>query len=706
MKLNFRLDLNTIVLLLLIVVFSVIIYYSMKKYSVFEGLVPTSLQEANKKIKEAQTSLDALVEDKKKFDEAMQNLQGQTTIVNNETDYIRDTASLLYTKVITPNLHIMDSQLNVSQGILDGYNRNINEIKTRLNLTSTANNLVSAAIQGMITAQTSARDQAKIELDNLIKFTVKEPITAADRSAVITIEKSSVDHPTYTITSIPTTADLKYTFDANPDPGTAIATVTGLTNNTSYTFKIVADYGSNIIYEVTTITAVVPRGKPSVSVVGFTGYADVTIVPPSDGLEPNDYTISSDPAVSTLPVTQKPLTKRINGLINNTTYTISVVANYDGGSSLSATSTVTPRNAPTGTVQCGNKSAIVTVVPPIGNTTPTSYLVSGYKSLQSTSTVPMKQFPVSNTTATFVGLENGTEYTFNIVAIYPDDSRSSPSTAPLKVTPYDAPKPDASVNATDGGAKLTITKPITSENITGYEVRVYRKDNSAQVWSKTINSLEYNIPGLVNNRTYIISVVAKYTYFNSDKVEKEVTPKREPFTTDNVNVVRTAVNLMFSIKNPVSSMSSFSIKIRNGSNSGETKTSNAITDSLWFGEHRPDTEYAFDITLTYTDGTKVVLSNKKYTTLAAPEITAIKTKDDIRIKVERPHTNMSSFSIIQQNGKGKGEKAESPDMGKEISTRDPLRPFGSNVEYEFDVFIKYKDGQIYKKNNAKFRTLK
>ncbi|NBR15034.1 MAG: DNA-binding response regulator, partial [Crocinitomicaceae bacterium] len=133
-------------------------------------------------------------------------------------------------------------EADIVQGILDGYNRNINEIKTRLNLTSTANNLVSAAIQGMITAQTSARDQAKIELDNLIKFTVKEPITAADRSAVITIEKSSVDHPTYTITSIPTTADLKYTFDANPDPGTAIATVTGLTNNTSYTFKIVADY--------------------------------------------------------------------------------------------------------------------------------------------------------------------------------------------------------------------------------------------------------------------------------------------------------------------------------------------------------------------------------------------------------------------------------------------------------------------------------
>jgi hypothetical protein len=643
MKLNFRLDLNTIVLVLLIVVFSVIIFYNIKKHTIIEGIGETSqIQEANETLKTEQTKLDEYVADKMSFDDAFSKLNGQDTVVINETGYIRDTVTNIPQSPITPNLHVMDAQLTASQDLLDVYNTTVNTIKNKFNLTGT-NSTVSAAIQTRILTQTVVLDTAKTTLNNLITFIIKEPVTSADRSVVITIETSSVIPPTYTITSIPPVMDMQYTFDANPPAGNAIATVTGLTNNTSYKFKVIADYGNEIKYEVTTTTAVVPRGKPSATAVGFTGYANLTIVPPSDGLVPRDYTISSDPTVLGLPVTQSTLTKRIDGLANDTLYTLSVVANYIGGSSLPATATVTPRNAPTGTVQRGNKSAIVTVVPPIGNTTltPTSYLVSGYKSLQSTSTVPLQQFPASNTTATFTGLENGTEYTFNIVAIYPDESRSSPSTS-IKVTPYDAPKPVAPVTAADGGASLTITKPTT-------------------------------------------------------------TPKREPFTIDKVIVTRTAVNLMFSIKNPVSSMSSFSIKIRNGANSGKTKTSNNITDSLWFGKHEANKEYLFDITVTYTDGTKVVLSNKKYTTLAAPEINAVETKTDIKIYVANPDiTTMSSFYIIQQNGAAKGKKKTSTTMSDKLS----LGPYRSNVEYEFDVFINYKDGETYKKNNAKFRTLK
>lgn len=707
MKLNFRLDLNTIVLLLLIVVFSVIIYYSIKKYSIFEGIEGegvSTLQEANENLTKAQTTLDGYIIDKTKFDEAFSKVEGQATIVNNETGYIRDTLTQISTTSITPNLHVMGSQLNLSQGVLDGYNNTVNDIKTRLNLTGTINSAVSDAIQAMILAQTGLRDAAKTALDNLIKFTIKEPITAADRSVVITIENSSVVPPTYTITSNPAIPDLQYTFDANPPPGTAIATVTGLTNNTSYTFKIVAVYSSDIKYEVTSTKPVVPMGKPSVTIVGFTGYADITIVPPSDGLEPVDYTVSSDPAVPGLPVTLKSLTKRIDGLVNNTTYTISVVANYTGGTSLPATATVIPRPTPTGTVERGNKSAVVKVTPPPGDVAPVSYLVSGYKSLQPTYTLPFQQFPASNTTASFLGLENGIEYTFNTIAIYSDYSRSSPSPS-LKVTPYDAPKPSVSVTATDGGAKLTITKPITTETITAYEVRAYKKDNYVEVWSsKTSNALTYDVRALSNNITYTISVVAKYNLYNSDKVEIDVIPKREPFTSSSVEVVRTAVNLAFSIKEPGPSMSSFSIKILNGGNKGKTRKSWSITDSLSFGDHTPDTEYAFDITLTYTDGTTAVLSNKKYKTLAAPIITADRTKNDIRIYVANPDLDtMQSFSIKQQNGSRKNDEKKTTNMSDKLSLGGQYR---SNVEYEFDVFINYKDGQIYKKNNVKFRTLK
>lgn len=710
MKLNFRLDLNTIVLSLLIVVFSVIIYYSIKKYSIFEGMEGegvSTLQEASGNLTKAQTTLDGYIIDKTKFDEAFSKVEGQATIVNNETGYIRDTLTQISTTSITPNLHVMGSQLNLSQGVLDGYNNTVNDIKTRLNLTGTINSAVSDAIKAMIDTQIGLRDAAKNALDNLIKFTIKEPIAAADRSVIITIENSSVVPPTYTITSNPAIPDLQYTFGANPQPGTAIATVTGLTNNTSYTFKIVAVYNSDIKYEVTSTKPVVPMGKPSVTAVGFTGYADITIMPPSDGLVPVDYTVSSDPAVHGLPFTQKLLTKRIDGLVNNTTYTISVVANYTGGTSLPAIATVTPRNFPTGAVAHGNKSAIVTVIPPTGNVAPVSYLVSGYKSLQPTYTLPLQQFPVSNTTASFLGLDNGIEYTFNTIAIYSDYSRSSHSPS-LKVTPYDAPKPSISVTATDGGAKLTITKPNTIETITAYEVRAYKKDSYVEVWSsKTSDALTYDVRALSNNITYTISVVAKYNLYNSDKVEIDVIPKREPFTTNSIDVKRTAVNLAFSIKDkePGPSMSSFSIKIRNGRNAGKTRKSWSITDSLSFGDHTPDTEYAFDITLTYTDGTTAVLSNKKYKTLPAPVITADRSKNDIQIYVvDSPDKEtMSSFFIVQQNGASKGQKRTSTSMSDKLSLGQSYRP---NVEYEFDITINYKDGQIYKKNNAKFRTLK
>ena len=706
MKLNFRLDLNTIVLLLLIVVFSVILYYNVKKHTIIEGVgEPSSIQEANENLKNADTTLAGYIADKKSFDDAFLKLTGQTTVVTNESGYITATAAQIPQNPITPNLHVMDAQLTASRAVESGYNTTVDTIKAKYNLTGTANIAFSSAIQTMIDSQTSVRNNAKIALDNLIKFTIKEPVASADRSVVITIENSSAIPPTYTITSIPPVMDMLYTSDANPPTGNVIATVTGLTNNTSYIFKVVADYGSDIKYEVTTTTPVVPRGKPSVTAVGFTGYANITIVPPSDGLVPRDYTISSDATVPGLPVTQSTLIKRIDGLTNNTPYTFSVVANYSGGSSLPATTTVTPRNAPTGTVARGNKSAIVTVIPPTGNTTltPISYLVSGYKSLQSTSTLPMQQFPDSTATATFSGLSNGTQYTFNIIAIYPDESRSSPS-LPLTVTPYDAPKPSASVSPIDSGAELRITKPTTTETVTGYEVKAYKKGTSVSVGSvpSSITSIAgpVTIAGLINNTTYTISVIAKYSFYNSDKFEIDVTPIRvDPV----IKTTITEVNISFYIDNPTSTMEYFTVKQLDGSaRKGDTVKSKNMTDVLSLGPYLTNTTYTFDISVKYKDTTTpFVKKSVKYKTLPAPVIDAVKTKTDIKIYVVKPDlTTMSSFFIVQQDGAAKGQKKTSTSMSDKLS----LGPYRSNVEYEFDVTITYKDGKTYKKDNAKFRT--
>ena len=129
MKFNFRLDLNTIVLLLLIVVFSAIIFYNIKKHTIIEGVEGAStLQEAIDKLEEEETTLDRYKLNEKDFTTAKNNLSSQQTKVGSETKNIKDTVYLIDPSIILPNLHIMDAQREVSQTTIDTYESAIDRI--------------------------------------------------------------------------------------------------------------------------------------------------------------------------------------------------------------------------------------------------------------------------------------------------------------------------------------------------------------------------------------------------------------------------------------------------------------------------------------------------------------------------------------------------------------------------------------------------
>ena len=683
MKLKWRLDLNTIVLILLIVIFSGILYIHFRKSRFIEGL-PSSLQEATTDLTTQQATLDEYKGYKTSFDSAMQNMQSQTKKVSNEDRYIKNVTRQISPSVIIPDLNVMGNQLAGSQTILAGYTTTINDIKIKLGLTSTVNTDVSSAIQKKINNQTYIRDQAKLAIENLIKFSIDETKTiVGERSAIIKINSSSLSPPPiYTITSTPLATTISTTSDTNSSPGNTIITINGLTNNISYAFKVTADYGDKITYIVSTKMPIIPRTKPSITAIGGTGYADISIVPSSDSTKPTGYSITKNDEIPRSVTSTGPI--RFDGLTNNIPCTFMVVANYDNGKSLPSSIVVIPRDSPTGTGNFANGSAKITIIAPTGVVAPTSYLVSGYKTSTPNSKLPIQSVPYTTLPVSFAGLANNTEYTFSITAKYWDDSISSPFY--LKGAPKFAPTPTASVTGYDGGATLVISQPTGAPVLKNYNVRVYKKGTSLDVYSSTSSITTRDIKQLANGTTYIISVVAIYQDgAASNKVEKEVTPTRPP---PNIQAIRTTENIVFYIANPTSTMKSFSIFQKDGKvNKNKRMTSNSMSDTLSLGPYLVNEDYHFDIDVNYTDGTKISSKNARYFTLKEPKINATATKNSITFNIidkDGDTSNMESFSMTC-----KKPKITKSELINSTITFDGLN---KNTEYKFDIVITYKNG--------------
>ena len=686
MKLKWRLDLNTIIVILLIVIFSGILYIHFRKSRFIEGL-PSSLQEATTDLTTQQATLDEYKGYKTSFDSVMQNMQSQTKKVSNEDRYIKNVTRQVSPSVIIPDLNVMGNQLAGSQTILAGYTTTINDIKIKLGLTSTVNTDVSSAIQNKINNQTYIRDQAKLAIENLIKFSIDETKTiVGERSAIVTINSSSLSPPPiYTITSTPLATTISTTSDTNSSPGNTIITINGLTNNTSYVFKVTADYGDKITYIVSTKIPIIPRTKPVITVIGGTGYADISIVPSSDSTKPTGYSITKNDGIPrSVALSESTGPIRFDGLTNNIPCTFMVVANYDNGKSLPSSIVIIPRDSPTGTGKFANGSAILTIIAPTGVVAPTSYLVSGYKTLISNSKLSIQSVPDTTLPVSFTGLTNNTEYTFSITAKYWDDSISSPFY--LKGAPKFAPTPTASVTGYDGSATLVISQPTGVPVLKNYNVRVYKKGTSSDVYSSTSNKTTRDINSLRNGVTYIISVVAIYQDgAASDKVENEVTPTRPR---PNIQAIRTTENIVFYIANPTSTMKSFSIFQKDGKvNKNKRMTSDSMSDKLSLGPYLVNEDYHFDIDVNYTDGAIISSKNARYFTLKEPNINATAAKNSITFNIidkDGDTSNMESFSMTC-----KKPKTTKSGLINNAITFDGLN---KNTEYKFDIVITYKNG--------------
>lgn len=297
---------------------------------------------------------------------------------------------------------------------------------------------------------------------------------------------------------------------------TSPITITGLTNGTAYTFKVVAANSVGDSPESaasTSVTPTAPIGSPgsptNVTAVAGNGQATISFTPPAnDGGNPiTGYIITSQPEGLTATGTTSPIT--VTGLTNGTAYTFTVVAvNGVGNSPQSAPSAsvtpLAPPDAPTGvTAVAGNGEATVSFTPPANNG---GSAITGYKVISEPGGIT-----ATGTTGpiTVTGLTNDTPYTFKVVATNSvgDSPESTPSTSVTPTAPAGSPAAPTNVAAAAGNGQATIsfTPPVDDGGnpITGYIVTSQPGGLTATGAASPIT-----ITGLTNGTSYTFTVKA------------------------------------------------------------------------------------------------------------------------------------------------------------------------------------------------------
>ncbi len=323
---------------------------------------------------------------------------------------------------------------------------------------------------------------------------------------------------------------LSYVVTATPGPATCTTrngttlscVVSGLTNGTAYTFKVVAVNGIGSGPASTASAAVTPSLPPNVAtnVVAVAGNTQATISwnPAAVITIPIvSYTVSASPAGRRTTCTtpnSSTHTCTVTKLTNGTTYTFTVVSNYATGKSAASTPSnpVTPATlpgAPTAlVVTAGTTSIIASWGAPTSNggSAVTSYVATAFGvngNVVSTCTT-------ATLTCTIPGLTTGTPYRVSVKAT--NVVGFGPSTAlSATVTPSTLPSAPVTVTAVAGNGAATVSwlAPLSSGGapITSYLVTAYAGATASYTCS-TNGGLYCVVNGLTNGTAYTFKVIA------------------------------------------------------------------------------------------------------------------------------------------------------------------------------------------------------
>jgi hypothetical protein len=364
-----------------------------------------------------------------------------------------------------------------------------------------------------------------------------------------------------------------YTVTSDPSGGTDINdgstalthTITGLNNDTAYTFSVQATNSLGIGPFSSPSSSVTPFFVPDapINVTSTAGNAQAIVsfsAPVKDGGSAiTGYTVTSDPSGGTdVNAGSTAMTHTITGLKNGTAYTFSVQASKTKGigPASSPSNSVTPSDIPgvptKVTATAGNAQAMVGFSAPVsdGGSAITGYTVtsnpSGGKDVNAGSTAMIH---------TITGLKNNTAYTFSVQAA--NIAKTSPASAPSnRVKPFLVPSAPINVTATAGNAQAMVrfSAPVSDGGsaITGYTVTSNPSGGNDVNAGST--AMTHTITGLKNETAYTFSVQASKTngIGPASSPSNSVTPSDIPGVPTNVTATSGNAQAMVGFSTPVS----------------------------------------------------------------------------------------------------------------------------------------------------------
>lgn len=307
-------------------------------------------------------------------------------------------------------------------------------------------------------------------------------------------------------------------------------TVTGLTNGTSYIFRVAAINSAGTGSYSSASTAVTPQSVPSLplSVAGTGGNTQVSLVwttPASNGGRSiTDYLVrySSDSGSTWTDFadgTSTATSATVTGLTNGTNYVFQVAAvNSVGTGSYSvASSEVTPYSIPGQTTAVSGSAGINQVslawsAPASnGGSAITDYVVE-YSTNSGSTWVTFVDSVSSTTSATVTGLTNGTGYIFRVTAKNAAGN-GTPSATTSAIVPRTMPSAAQSVAGTSGNAQVALTwsAPVSNggSSVTDYEIQYSTDGTTWTVFTDTVStSTSATVTGLTNGTAYTFRVAA------------------------------------------------------------------------------------------------------------------------------------------------------------------------------------------------------
>jgi hypothetical protein len=306
---------------------------------------------------------------------------------------------------------------------------------------------------------------------------------------------------------------------------TTSAVVTGLTNGTSYIFRVSAVNAAGTGDPSAPSASVTPLALPPVAPAAPTAtagntQASLTWTAPFDSGSPiTDYDIqySGDNGANWIPFadgTSTATSTTVTGLTNGTAYVFRVAARSANGlssfspASAPAVTPLAPASAPAITsISSGDSLVNLSWTTPNGNGSPISGYAVEYSSNGGTSWTRVTVGNVNATTVT--GLGNGTTYIFRVAALNGAGTGlfSAPTT---QVIPLGTPAEVGAVPS-DRSAWVAWTPPTgNTAAIVGYRIEV--SSNGGSTWSLAANvagnTTSARVTGLANGVTYVFRVAA------------------------------------------------------------------------------------------------------------------------------------------------------------------------------------------------------